>query len=81
MYTIYMINDTAASPIIPNITELIISCFVSLVSRTGLIKCVVSAVTLELPVITRKQQTSNITLNWDNNTVNTKLKDYNECKR
>lgn len=81
MYIIYIINDTAANPIIPNIIELIISCFVSLVSRTGLIKCVVSAVTLELPVITRKQQTSNITLNWDNNTVNTKLKDYRECKR
>lgn len=63
MYIIYIINDTAANPIIPNIIELIISCFVSLVSRTGLIKCVVSAVTLELPVITRKQQTSNITLN------------------
>lgn len=48
MYIIHMINDIAASPIIPNIIELIISCFVSLVSRTGLM--IVSAVTLEIPV-------------------------------
>lgn len=50
-----MKKETPASPIIPNIRVLIISCFIPLVSRTGFVKfVVVSAVTLEIPVI--KQQ-------------------------
>lgn len=47
MYIIYMINDTAASPIIPNSIVLIISCFDS---RTGLVEFVATVKTLEKPV-------------------------------
>lgn len=59
-----MIKDTAASPIIQNIIMLIFSYFVS---RTELVKFVVSAETLGMPV--KNKNKSQNTLNWDNNTT------------
>lgn len=48
-----MIKDTAASPIIQNIIMLIFSYFVS---RTELVKFVVSAETLGMPVKNKKKK-------------------------
>lgn len=59
-----MIKDTAASPIIQNIIMLIFSYFVS---RTELVKFVVSAETLGMPV--KNKNKSQNTLKWDNNTT------------